>query len=144
MGDSVGSNVLTNSLLRVIREQRHLGTRVVIATQEPTVAPELLGLCNMTIVHRFSSPAWFEVLQQQLAAASAMGQKDAEDVKRIFEEINELSVGQALLFCDTAMVKKCKDSNGEHKIGTLGRNFLKIQTRPRTTQDGGQSVLASE
>lgn len=116
---------------------------MIIATQEPTVAPELLGLCNMTIVHRFSSPAWFETLRQQLAAASTLGQQGAENASSIFDEITELSVGQALLFCNTAMVKRCADEKNVQRITKLGRNFLKIKTRPRTTEDGGKSVNAA-
>ena len=144
MGKSTGSEELSQSLQRVIREQRHIGARVVIATQEPTIAPELLGLCNMTFVHGFSSPAWFEVLQHQLAAASPIGRDDAEDVKKIFDEITRLNVGQALLFCNHAMVRRSGDENDADEIGRLGRKFLKFKTRNRMTNDGGKSVMATK
>ena len=32
-----GAGILSNSLSAVIRQQRHLGVRVIISTQEPTV-----------------------------------------------------------------------------------------------------------
>ncbi|KAG8664114.1 hypothetical protein FPOAC2_10346 [Fusarium poae] len=60
MNDSSESQTLTESLLSVIRLKRHLGTRVIISTQEPTVSPRLLDLCSTVIVHRFTSPTWFQ------------------------------------------------------------------------------------
>ena len=61
MSDETTASAFTDSLLSVIRLQRHLATRVIIATQEPTISPKLLDLCSMTIVHRFTSPAWLKV-----------------------------------------------------------------------------------
>jgi hypothetical protein len=56
MNDSGEASALTEQLLATIRLQRHLGARVVISTQEPTVSPRLLDLCSVTVVHRFTSP----------------------------------------------------------------------------------------
>lgn len=47
----------TERLLKTIREQRHQGARVAIATQEPGIDPRLLDLCNVPMVQRFTSPA---------------------------------------------------------------------------------------
>src|SRR5204863_353082 len=58
------------ALLQVIRLQRHLGTRVIISTQEPSISPKLLDLCSVTIVHRFTSPDWLKTLRRHLAGAS--------------------------------------------------------------------------
>ena len=69
MNGTAASEVFTQSLLTVIREQRHKGARVIIATQEPTISPKLLDLCSMTFVHRFTSPEWLETLKKHLAAA---------------------------------------------------------------------------
>ena len=54
----------TEKLLRTVREQR----RVVIATQQPSINTQLLDLCSITMVHRCTSPAWFKVLKQHVAA----------------------------------------------------------------------------
>ena len=70
MNDSGEASALTESLLSTIRLQRHLGARVVISTQEPTVSPKLLDLCSVTIVHRFTSPEWLRALQRHLAGLS--------------------------------------------------------------------------
>jgi hypothetical protein len=55
-------------LLRTVREQRHQAVKVVIATQEPIINTQLLGLCSITMVHRCTSPAWFNVLKKHVAA----------------------------------------------------------------------------
>ncbi|KAL1859164.1 hypothetical protein Plec18170_002279 [Paecilomyces lecythidis] len=106
----------TNTLLSVIRQQRHLGTRVLIATQEPTLSPDLLDLCNVTIVHRFSSPAWYKMLEGHLAAAligKQQKQKTALNSSDLFEQIVKLKTGEALLFCPTAAVEVIADDVGE-------------------------------
>ena len=79
---------MTKSLLSLIRQQRHLAMRVIISTQgkpfvnvinnfhliallisEPTVVPPvLLDLCTVSILHRFSSPAWWQHLIQHVSA----------------------------------------------------------------------------
>ncbi|KAL2008970.1 hypothetical protein VTN00DRAFT_7164 [Thermoascus crustaceus] len=99
----------TDTLLSLIRQQRHLATRVVIATQEPTLSPGLLDLCNVTIVHRFTSPAWYKTLEHHLAGALLGKRKEgsksaADDSKDLFEQIVRLGTGEALLFCPTAML----------------------------------------
>lgn len=65
--ESGAASTLTHNLLATIRLQRHLGLRVVISTQEPTVSPKLLDLCSITIVHRFTSPDWMKTLRGHLA-----------------------------------------------------------------------------
>lgn len=69
MTDSGEASALTEQLLATIRLQRHLGARVVISTQEPTVSPRLLDLCSVTVVHRFTSPEWLKALRRHLAGA---------------------------------------------------------------------------
>lgn len=99
----------TNTLLSLIRQQRHLATRVIIATQEPTLSPSLLDLCNVTIVHRFSSPAWYSILERHLAGA-LLGKirkaksEDKAKSKHLFDQIVRLGTGEALVFCPTAML----------------------------------------
>jgi len=87
MNGTAASEVFTQSLLTVIREQRHKGARVIIATQEPTISPKLLDLCSMTYVHRFTSPEWLETLKKHLAAASSSAGNNRQDVEALFREI---------------------------------------------------------
>jgi hypothetical protein len=73
MTDTASAAAFTENLLQVVRLQRHLATRVIISTQEPTISPKLLELSSMTFVHRFTSPAWFKVLRAHLAGPAADG-----------------------------------------------------------------------
>ncbi|RAL66257.1 hypothetical protein DID88_005928 [Monilinia fructigena] len=129
------AKVLTNELKSVIRQQRHTGTRVLIATQEPTLSPDLIDLANVTFVHRFQSPAWYSTLKNHLAGA------DHDD---LFHEIVALRTGEAFLFCPTARVvvdgniTKCK------QLDNLGGKRLRIKMRQRITTDGGKSIMANE
>ena len=79
------SEAFTEDLLKVVREQRHTGSRLIIATQEPTISTRFLDLCTMTIVHRFSSPDWFRALRGHLGGASAEAGVDEEKAREIRE-----------------------------------------------------------
>ncbi|KAL6801735.1 hypothetical protein J3E68DRAFT_228177 [Trichoderma sp. SZMC 28012] len=129
MTDTAECQVLTESLLSNIRLQRHLGLRVIISTQEPTISPKLLDLCSVTIVHRFTSPDWLQSLKKHLAGASlsllskdkrtangvSNGDDKADGVRRVrenpddvaaelFSKIVALRRGEALLFCPSGIV----------------------------------------
>lgn len=131
--DNAATANFTERLLKSIREQRHQGARVVIATQEPSINTRLLDLCNITMVHRCTSPAWYEVLKQHLAALKG------QDHQKVFEQIARLKTGECLLFCPTAAVGV---DEKEHKIRTMDTDYYKFRTRRRITEDGGKSKLA--
>ena len=140
-------NKFTENLLQVIRQQRHLATRIIIATQEPTISPRLLDLSTMTIVHRFSSPEWFIVLRKHLAGISNLDSETARDTKRILKKIVQLEAGEALLFSPTALVDLVKHDSisgmkAEPTVAKLGMAYLKIRVRKRLTADGGGSIMA--
>lgn len=141
MTDNASSAAFTDSLLTVIREQRHKGVRMIIATQEPTISPKLLDLCSMTFVHRFTSPEWLSMLQKHLAGASKYTQ-DPEDkgqgVRDLFDEIVNLNVGESLLFSPSAMLDI--EEGVPKKLGT---DHVRFKTRTRLTSDGGKSVMAT-
>ncbi|KFY88245.1 hypothetical protein V498_06870 [Pseudogymnoascus sp. VKM F-4517 (FW-2822)] len=135
MNESAEAQTLTGTLLSIIRLQRHLGARIIICTQEPTISPALLDLCSVTIVHRFTSPEWMQSLKAHLAAvAPDMADKvpDAGDrhgpmgelttgakiktTSLIFKKIVGLGVGEALIFSPSAMIDASVASGG-----SLGR-----------------------
>jgi hypothetical protein len=89
---SLASSGLTNKLLDTIRMQRHNATRVIIATQEPTISEKLVDFCSVSVIHRFTSPAWFTVLRAYLGPASRTGASEWND-RNIFQHIMDLSVG---------------------------------------------------
>ncbi|KAK8112289.1 uncharacterized protein PG998_008746 [Apiospora kogelbergensis] len=133
------ARILTDQLTSIMREQRHTGTRVLIATQEPTLAPELIDLANATFVHRFLSPAWYKILENHLAGAN-----NSEFRNTLFETIVHLKTGQALLFCPTAQLDMVTSCDGSMELKALANRYTKLSIRKRTTADGGRSVTASD
>ena len=130
--------------MSIIRQQRHLGTRVMIATQEPTLDTRLLDLCNVVIVHHFSSPAWFDVLKGHLAGSR--GDKERSSmINEIFSTIVKLKTGHALVFAPRAMLHiQANVGVGQPAIATLGDGYVRVIIRPRVTADGGRSITAQD
>ena len=133
----------TETLLRTIRTERHLGTRVLISTQEPTISGKLLDLCTLTLVHRFQSPEWLAFLKAHIAAAGE------EPTRELMARIVGLDSGEGLLFATNGMVAvdegdMTENGGGETKtaLEKLGLRYLKVKIRKRVTADGGKSVLA--
>jgi hypothetical protein len=123
-----------------MRQQRHTGTRVIIATQEPTLSPTLLDLANATFVHRFVSPAWYEVLKEHLAGARKHSYPSGNS---LFDTIVSLHTGEALMFCPTALVSAEIDFNGNNNLKSLSDDCVRLKIRERLTIDGGRSIRAA-
>ncbi|KAJ7753541.1 hypothetical protein B0H16DRAFT_1886945 [Mycena metata] len=125
---------LTQSVSNIIRLQRHLATRVIIATQEPTVIPPtILDLASIIICHRFSSPAWCAHLARHVSAGSS----ESAAFESWFKQVMLLPTGDALVFSPAALI-----AANEHGVSLLGREHLRLRVRPRLTMDGGASRLA--
>ncbi|KZV75963.1 hypothetical protein PENSPDRAFT_680683 [Peniophora sp. CONT] len=132
---SESSSRLTESLLTVIRQQRHLATRVVVSTQEPTVVPEkYLDLCSFVIAHRFSSPVWLKTLAGHVSA-------ERDNVDDLFAKIVALRTGEGILFAASGLGLK-EDEFGAGEVTPLGRGYVLVKSRLRITRDGGHSLLA--
>jgi DNA helicase HerA-like ATPase len=130
MLNTPGSKVLTEYLTRVIRLQRHLGARVVISTQEPTVSTDLIALCSVTVIHRFTSPAWYNALKKHINAM--------DDDEKIMHSIESLETGEAFVYAPNAVLDKNEDGTLAKATGRL----LKLNIRDRVTLDGGESIMA--
>lgn len=135
---------------------------MIIATQEPTLSPKLLDLCNVTIVHRFSSPAWFKTVEHHLAAAVidvAESSKSRYAADNLFAKIVGLKTGEALVFAPSALLDcgdpaKNETTNEEDErkpenkalseIIELGARYVRVKMRKRITADGGRSILAEK
>jgi hypothetical protein len=136
MTDTLASTAFTESLMGVIRQQRHYGARVIISTQEPTISPKLIDLCSITVIHRFSSPEWFDVLKRHLPVFDRDGDKSNKaDLQR---EILRLKTGEALVFAPSAILG-ARDDAGERRVGT--DTLFSMRMRKRVTWDGGKSIL---
>ena len=142
---------LTQSISSIIRQQRHLATRIIIATQvshhcplvtrspcslhvqEPTVVPStMLDLASFVICHRFNSPSWCRHLAQHVSAG------DNAETAQWFRDVMLLATGQCVVFSPSALVMTSNDNSAR----LLGEGYLKLRVRPRLTLDGGSSLLA--
>ena len=153
MDNSVEARSFTETLLSTVRLQRHLGIRIVISTQEPRISTALLGLCSVTIVHRFSSPEWLLTLKKHIAGVSigegifreSSGHKEGQGMyeESLFEKIVRLQVGEALLFSPSAVIGNPTGSEIDSIVKKLGPGYLEVKIRSRLTEDGGRSVISS-
>jgi DNA helicase HerA-like ATPase len=65
----MGNPRLTNAIVQSVREMRHKGTTVVIASQNPPSVPrEIIELSSIVIAHKFTSPQWLEHIRKVNAA----------------------------------------------------------------------------
>lgn len=131
MLDTPGASDLTSALKALVRLERHRGVRVVISTQEPTISTDLIALCSMTVIHRFTSPAWLAALKNHIGPLAKS--------PAVMDEIENLETGQALVYCPRAVLGRTE--SGEVKKAT-GR-LMKLDVRQRLTFDGGESVMAT-
>jgi hypothetical protein len=136
MTDTPTSKILTESLLIVIRQQRHYGVRVIISTQKLTISPRFIDLCSVTVIHFFFSPEWFSVLCRHVFILDEQGSNNCGTVE-LFKRILNLRTGEALVFAPSAVVRK--GESGEWRKMT--EELLKVRMRKRVIWDGGRSVV---
>jgi hypothetical protein len=123
-------------MFSVIRQQRHLGIRILISTQEPTVIPEdMIGLCSTVICHRFSSPLWWNHLKRLVPL------DDESTTTNWFDRISRLKTGECVIFCPLALTGfKSKDE--EMELVNIGRGCMVVKIRKKITARSGQSILS--
>lgn len=126
-----GAIALNQTLLRTIRMQRHYGARVIISTQEPTLLTDLIALCSIVVIHRFSSPEWFQAIKRHIPMTP-------EDRDGLMNRIEGLKTGTAFMYSPNAVFGR---GEGNKLVKGSGK-MVKISIRKRITSDGGQSVLA--
>lgn len=112
---------LVGSISTAIREMRHKGVSVMIASQDPMSLPtEIIELSSMVILHRFNSPQWLKHVQKTL---TALGSLTANDM-------SQLGSGEAYVWATKATDK------------AFTTHPVKIQIRPRVTKHGGDTIQA--
>ncbi|KAK2593614.1 hypothetical protein QQS21_008702 [Conoideocrella luteorostrata] len=139
MASSAESLTFSNNILSMVRLQRHLGVRIIVATQEPTISTSLLDLCSVIIIHRFTSPAWLRVVQHHVCTQDGKPSDLIESQTTLFKVIAGLNTGEALLFAPSAVRS---DSCAVTTEAVSGPRYLKVRIRGRLSDDGGRSVLA--
>ena len=136
MNKSLTATNFTDRLLTTIREQRHNGIRVIICTQEPTLSDKLLDLCSVTIVHRFTSPAWFDVIKAHIGGASSYA-ADKQAQQQLMLDIMGLQTGQSFVFSPSSYLWTF---GGVPPM--LREAKVLMKTRLRIGDDGGKSKMA--
>ena len=112
---------LIAGLVEVVREMRHKGTSIMVASQDPPSVPtSLIELSSQIILHRFNSPAWLKHIQKANAALNNLNA----------QQMSQLGPGEAYVWSS----KSTDDS--------FTQGALKIRCRPRVTQHGGNTKTA--
>jgi hypothetical protein len=122
--DGAATDDLSAAIVNIARLMRHDGIRLVVSTQSPlTLAPELLELVTVAVLHRFHSKDWFSYLAQKLPLEAAA-----------WDLLVSLNPGQALVLASRHQIPL-----GNKYL--YGHNCFVMQIRPRLTADRGTSVI---
>ena len=140
--DGVSTDGLSNAIVDIARLMRHDGIRLVVSTQSPkALAPELLELSSVAVMHQFTSREWFDHMAHKLPLSPAA-----------FDKIMSLRQGQALVFAKRHSVgpavrikKEVSDDSDQDSVVSdvavdslsqpYGTNMFPVSVRPRITLD---------
>jgi hypothetical protein len=113
---------LTKAIVETVREMRHKGTSVIVASQNPPSIPrEIIELSSVIIAHKFTSPQWLEHIRKVNAAFG----KDLSPAR-----LATLRPGEAFVW----------SSGGAEDF----RRPQRVTMRPRLTRHGGATKRAAE
>src|SRR2546425_2860604 len=117
----IDSPDLVGGLVEVVREMRHKGTSILVASQDPPSVPaSLIELSSQIILHKFNSPSWLKHIQKTNAALEGLTPA----------KLAALGPGEAYVW----------SSRGTDDAFTRGA--VRIRCRPRVTQHGGGTKTA--
>lgn len=112
---------LVDSITTIIREMRHDGVSIMIASQDPMSLPTaIIELSSIVVLHKFSSPAWVKHVQKAITALQSLSATD----------MSELGSGEAYLWANKSTDK------------SITQRPIKISIRPRVTKHGGDTIHA--
>lgn len=112
---------LVGSITTAIREMRHKGVSIMIASQDPMSLPnEIIELSSIVLLHRFNSPQWVKHVQKSITPLGTL----------TAAEMSNLKSGEAYLWAN-----KATDS-------VITTKPVKINVRPRVTKHGGDTIQA--
>ena len=112
---------LTSTIVTAIREMRHKGVSMMIASQDPMSLPtEIIELSSIMLMHKFNSPQWVKHVQKSITQLQTLSSAD----------MASLVPGEAYLWATKSTDK-----------GVTTRP-MKISTRPRVTKHGGDTIKA--
>jgi hypothetical protein len=117
----IESQDLVTGLVEVVREMRHKGTSILVASQDPPSVPTaLIELSSQVILHKFNSPAWLRHIQKANSALNSLTP----------EKLSSLGAGEAYVWSS-----KSTDTS-------FSNCAVRIRCRPRVTQHGGATKTA--
>lgn len=117
----IDSPDLVAGLVEVVREMRHKGTSILVASQDPPSVPaSLIELSSQVILHKFNSPSWLKHIQKANAALEGLTPA----------KLAALGPGEAYVWSS----KSTDDA--------FTRDAIKVRCRPRVTQHGGATKTA--
>ncbi|GAB3994186.1 hypothetical protein GCM10029992_07870 [Glycomyces albus] len=112
---------LVQGMVSSVREMRHKGMSILVASQDPPSVPvSLIELSDHVILHRFNSPAWLKHLQR--AHTSLSGLTPAK--------LAALNSGEAYVWA------------GKATEARFTKEAVKMSLRPRLTRHGGSTRTA--
>lgn len=113
---------LTGTIVTAIREMRHKGVSIMIASQDPPSLPnEIIELSSIVLMHKFNSPQWLKHIQKSITQLSILTPS----------EMSSLLPGEGFLWATKA------------SENTVTTKPIKITTRPRVTKHGGATIQAT-
>lgn len=113
---------LTGAIVEMVKEMRHLGTSVVIASQNPPSVPrDVIELSSVLIAHKFTSPQWLEHIRK---VNGAFGRDLAPP------QLAALSPGEAFVW----------SRDGAEEL----RRPQRVRMRPRLSRHGGGTRRAGD
>ncbi|MBU3123939.1 ATP-binding protein [Sinomicrobium sp. 2019215] len=113
---------LTGNIVTAIREMRHKGVSIMIASQDPPSLPnEIIELSSVVLLHKFNSPQWLKHIQKSITQLSMLGAVD----------MGALVPGEGFLWATKATEK------------SITTKPVKVFTRPRVTKHGGGTIQAN-
>lgn len=117
----IANEDLVSGLIEIVREMRHKGTSIMVASQDPPSVPiSLIELSSQIIMHKFNSPAWLKHIQKANTAFNGLTS----------EKMSHLKTGEAYVWSS-----KASDDS-------FTRGAVKIMCRPRVTKHGGFTKTA--
>ncbi|WP_274912538.1 methylation-associated defense system ATP-binding protein MAD8 [Streptomyces sp. WZ-12] len=118
----IDSPDLVAGLVETVREMRHKGMSILVASQDPPSVPiSLIELSDHVILHKFTSPAWLKHLQKANTAFASLRS----------EQMAQLQPGEAYVWAS-----KATDPAFTH-------GAVRMRCRPRVTRHGGETKTAT-
>jgi hypothetical protein len=115
-----GDSDMIAEVVETIREARHQGTSVVIASQDPLSIPRaVIELSSTLILHRLTSPLWLKHLKGAISSLEAVTD----------QEVGTLQPGEALVWSQRATDRRFTERP------------QKVWMRTRVTKHGGATRI---